>query len=184
MIAHQVMGLTIGFHPALESSCLAASDFVGRSRGVEAGISGARLVEPFRAFGRLRGMWRSVLLGVVLAGVLAGCSLGGGSGGAASGTGPAPSGTQMLGNLTPNAVAVKWVSRIPLRFTRTPLKSVTCHATGYEGTATCTGKTTEGGMGTTGEVTIYLRLTAANRPVPTCTPGHGPSPDPTLFCVS
>jgi hypothetical protein len=52
------------------------------------------------------------------------------------------------------------------------------------GTATCAGKTTEGGIGTTGEVTIYLRLTAANRPVPTCTPGHGPSPDPTLFCVS
>ena len=142
------------------------------------------LVEPSRAFERLRDMWRSVLLGVVLAGVLAGCSFGGGSRGAASETGPAPSGTQMLGNLTPNAVAVKWVSRIPLRFTRTPLKSVTCHATGYDGTATCTGKTTPGGMGTTGEVTIYLRLTAANRPVPTCTPGHGPSPDPTLFCVS
>jgi cytochrome c oxidase assembly protein Cox11 len=73
---------------------------------------------------------------------------------------------------------------IPLRFARTPLKSVICHATGYEGTATCTGKTTERGMGTTGEVTIYLRLTAANRRVPTCTSGHGPSPDPTLFCAS
>ena len=31
-------------------------------------------MEPFRAFGRLRGMWRSVLLAVVLAGVLSGCS--------------------------------------------------------------------------------------------------------------
>ena len=37
-------------------------------------------MEPFRAFGRLRGMWRSFLLGIVLAGVLAGCSLGGGTG--------------------------------------------------------------------------------------------------------
>jgi hypothetical protein len=35
-------------------------------------------VEPFRAFERPRGMWRSVLLGVVLAGLLAGCSLGNG----------------------------------------------------------------------------------------------------------
>ncbi len=39
----------------------------------------ARPVEPFRAFERLRGMWRSVLLGVVTTGLLAGCSLGGGS---------------------------------------------------------------------------------------------------------
>jgi len=37
-------------------------------------ISGARLVEPFRGFERLRGMWRTVLLGVVLTGVLAGCA--------------------------------------------------------------------------------------------------------------
>ena len=139
--------------------------------------AGGNRFEPPGVFG---GMWRSVLLGVVLAGVLAGCSLGGGSG-ADSGS---PSKVSTPGNLTPNALAVMRVSRIPLRFTRTPLKSVVCHATGYQGRATCTGQTTVGGMGTTGEVTIYLRMTAANRPVPTCIPGHGPSPDPTLFCVS
>jgi hypothetical protein len=75
------------------------------------------------------------------------------------------------------------VSRIPLRFARTPLKSIVCHAREYVGRATCTGQTTAGGIGTIGEVTIYLRLTA-NRSVPTCTFGHGLSPDPTLFCVS
>jgi hypothetical protein len=42
-------------------------------------------VELFRAFERLGGMWRSVLLAVVLAGVLAGCSLGGGSGAGSGG---------------------------------------------------------------------------------------------------
>jgi hypothetical protein len=36
-----------------------------------------RLVEPFRRFGRLRGIWRSVLLGAVLAGLVAGCGGGG-----------------------------------------------------------------------------------------------------------
>jgi hypothetical protein len=117
---------------------------------------------------------------------LAGCSLGGGSAASSSGQ------NGVIGLLysdapatvTPDAHAVMLVSRIPLRFTRTPLKSVVCHATGYQGRANCTGQTTVGGMGTTGEVTIDLRLTGANRPVPTCTPGHGPSPDPTLFCVS
>ena len=127
-------------------------------------------------------MWRSTLLAVALTGLAAACGLGGGS--AASSDGGGHSTFLAPANITPSALAVMRVSRIPLRFTRTPLKSIVCHARGYVGRATCTGRTTAGGVGTTGEVTIYLRLTANRRSVPTCTLGHGLSPDPTLFCVS
>jgi hypothetical protein len=125
-------------------------------------------------------MWRSVLIGVILAGVLAGCSVGGGSEGAAS---QARTSVGAPGNLTPTALAEVRVSRIPLRFTGgMPLASVKCDATEYTGFAACSGYVPGSGAGQ--KVTVRLRLTGAGEPVPICTLGHGPSPDPTLFCVS
>jgi hypothetical protein len=124
-------------------------------------------------------MWRSVLLGVGLAGVLAGCSVGGGSEGAAS---QGRTSVVALGNLTPTALAEMRVSRIPLPFTGGgPLASVKCNATGYTGNAACSGLL---GSGAGQRVMVFLRLTGANKPVPTCAFGHGPSGNQTLYCVS
>jgi hypothetical protein len=129
-------------------------------------------------------MWRSVLLGAVLAGALAGCSLRGGSG---AGSGPCGGldgcSVKAAGNVTPALLAEMRVSRIPLRFTGgAPLASVKCDATGYAGFAACSGYVAGSGAGQ--KVIVRLRLTGAGKPVPTCTLGHGPSPNPTLFCVS
>jgi hypothetical protein len=123
----------------------------------------------------------SLLVGILLAALAAGCSLGGGSGGAASQGRTSP--LAPPGNLTPTALAEVRVSRIPLLFTDgRPLASVKCNATGYTGSAACSGYLPGSGAGQ--RVMVFLRLTGANKPVPTCTLGHGPSPDQTLFCVS
>jgi hypothetical protein len=63
----------------------------------------ARPVEPFRAFERLKSMWRSVLLGVVLTGVLAGCSLGGGS---------RPAGDQGVEGTLQAPIPIRWMKQV------------------------------------------------------------------------
>ena len=65
-------------------------------------------VEPFRGFGRLRDMWRSVLLGVVVAGLLAGCSLGSDRGAAKSRAG---GGTAVVVRVSSNVVRPTWSAR-------------------------------------------------------------------------
>ena len=128
-------------------------------------------------------MWRSVLLAVALAGVLAGCSLGGGSEGAAGGTLPSQSELQVPASLTPAALALMRVSRIPLSLTGgRPLLSLECKAAAYTGRAFCSGYRTGTGPGR--KVLVFLRLTSANKPVPTCAIGDGPSRNTNLFCVS
>jgi hypothetical protein len=141
-------------------------------------------VEPFRGAYRPRDMWRSLALILGLAGLLAGCSLGGGNGAVSGPCGELDGcSVKAEGNVTPTLLAEMRVSRIPLRFTGgTPLASVTCDATRYTGFATCSGHVPGSGAGQ--KLTVRLRLTVAGKPVPTCTLGNGPSPNPTLFCVS
>jgi hypothetical protein len=112
--------------------------------------SGARLVEPFRCFERLTGMWRSVLLGIVLAGVLAGCSLDGGSGAGVAGP---TTGDSISVPPPPLALVVaKRVEQLRNPYNGDYLTAVTCRMKGQ--TAVCAGRLN-------GETSAPIRVKAA-----------------------
>jgi hypothetical protein len=115
-----------------ESTPAQATTYSCRSYGLNRPIRPANpLVEPFRAVYRLRGMWRSILLGLGLSGVLAGCSLGGGSGAASSGSTPSGS--------TPTTVGLSLVAQespalgATRRWTTTRRISLTCSVAAASG---------------------------------------------------